>query len=476
MPHRTFLLRRLSAAVISLASGAATAGIVDGQGNAVPNCPLPGLAALCIVDNVAARVDGPVAPSIESVRIGRTAGYGNGGSLSIPAGQSLTLTRSTLAPSLVVGDNFGTSGQLEVIGSLTINEPLNGGGTGGLMIGPFANPGDAPMGLFGAPIAATTAVIRDGGQVTINKPGGANVAAAMWVGYGVGARSTLLLDGGIGAFGSPALGATLSTQGNLSIGREGEGSLTLLRNATVTAGLVFMSAVSPTGASSLEVGALSTLHASRVIAGIGINPATGAIDRSNPHGTATIGVRSTGTLAGDVWLGPGGTLFGSGNVTGGVLNDGGRLLPGNSPGTLNIGGDLIDNGGRIEIEIGAGGVHDRLLVGGRVQLTGTEIFFRFLDGFAPDAGFTLDFIDSAIDDLSVSDLRLRVGGLADGFQFNVAGNPLGQLVFTALNNGVAIPAPGSAALLLAALLGFGLVRLGPARRSWPSRAPVLRAS
>lgn len=69
-----------------------------------------------------------------------------------------------------------------------------------------------------------------------------------------------------------------------------------------------------------------------------------------------------------------GTLRGAGTITGAVENTGGVVEPGESPGTLTLGGSYVQGaGGRLEIEIaGTGaGQFDALAVGGVATLDGT---------------------------------------------------------------------------------------------------------
>ena len=112
---------------------------------------------------------------------------------------------------------------------------------------------------------------------------------------------------GIGNFGSPALGATLTTSGNLSIGRQGTGSVALTRNANLSANQINMSVIDGQGISSLVVGFQSTVNTAVVNAGIGYN-AMGLGDRTvAAHGTAGVVVRdASSTLNSTLLLGTGG--------------------------------------------------------------------------------------------------------------------------------------------------------------------------
>lgn len=467
---RSFLMlpARLAACVAALCAAPVGAGVVTLGPNpqALPGCPTPGLPGLCVVEGAAQVLNG--GGDFAKVRIGRTVGDS---SLRIADGNSLSLTRLNLAtepapiaasPDLVVGDSPGIAAHLAVQsnGRLSITVPDAGNGSGGLFVGFFA----APSGSTGP---STTVSITDGGQVTVSKPGGASgFAAAVGVGYGAGSNSSLLLDGGINGFGNQANRARLDTTGNLSIGREGTGAVNVFRNADLTANVVFMSTLGLQGQSSLSVGVGATLSAAAVYAGIGLGP--GGYDAANPqHGTAVIATRDSGWLQAPVVLGRGGTLMGTGSVGPSVLNLGGTVKPGFSPGTLHIDGSYTDVGGHIQIEIGPNG-SDFIDVAGDLSLHGTSIEFRFIDGFAPDAGFSYDFID-ADGSVDLADLQFSFSGLQPGFQFSVSQpGPDGVLTFVARTAGIPLPEPALPALMAAAALAAAAARrLASTRRTRP---------
>jgi fibronectin-binding autotransporter adhesin len=83
----------------------------------------------------------------------------------------------------------------------------------------------------------------------------------------------------------------------------------------------------------------------------------------------------------------GGTLSGLGSVNGDLVNSGGTVNPGNSPGILTINGNYSQRaGGTLAIEIAgttAGSQYDRLVVTGAAALSGT-LALSFLNGFTPN--------------------------------------------------------------------------------------------
>ncbi len=454
------LLRSLALALACTVPGLAKADIVSLLGGLpLPTCPQPGFSYSCVVEGQAV-VNGVTGAPIEKVRISRIAGYNNRAELQIGTGASLMLNSVVSVvdgyADLVVGDNVGTAGTLIVRdgGQLSISGTSTN--QGGLFIGFFSAPSDAPLGLGGIPVPSTSVVIKDGGYVSVDRPGlGALASASVSVGRGLGSNSSLVMDGGIGNFGSAALGATLNTNfGYVSVGREGTGLVDMPRNATLQSPQTFMSVISPTGQSTLVVGFRSVVTGD-VIAGIGVNPSNLQPDPgSTSFGTAHIVVKTEGRINGIVTLGKGGSLSGTGGV-GTLFNYGGVVKPGNSPGTLTIGaGGFTDVGGQLEIEFGSSG-KDKLVVQGPVSLTGTRIEFRFIEGYAPAAGESFEFLTTDGSVPSLVGLHYSFSGLEPGFQFDVATGAGGQLVFNAINSGVAlVPEPGSVALMLLGLLGL----------------------
>ncbi len=83
-------------------------------------------------------------------------------------------------------------------------------------------------------------------------------------------------------------------------------------------------------------------------------------------------IRLDGQLGSDLYVASGALLQGTGTLGGNLsLASGGRLAPGNSIGTLNVGGNFImDSGSVLEIEVNDSGVSDKLVVGGTAVLGG----------------------------------------------------------------------------------------------------------
>jgi hypothetical protein len=110
---------------------------------------------------------------------------------------------------------------------------------------------------------------------------------------------------------------------------------------------------------------------------------------SIPTGTVTVG-QPTATLVLEA-----GRLQGSGNIAGNVVNDGGIVGPGNSPGVLTIDGAFTQSaGGTLETEIAGASVgtgYDRVAVGGTATLAGTLTIIT-PGSFDPPASSTYDVL------------------------------------------------------------------------------------
>ncbi|MGO1069047.1 autotransporter outer membrane beta-barrel domain-containing protein [Lysobacter sp. CA199] len=99
-----------------------------------------------------------------------------------------------------------------------------------------------------------------------------------------------------------------------------------------------------------------------------------------------------GVFGGGATINAGGTLGGNGRLNGNVLvNYGGRLAPGNSIGSLSVGGDLTFAPGSIyEAEVTPQGASDRVVVGGKATINGGSVVSLGQDsGFQPLTQYTI---------------------------------------------------------------------------------------
>ena len=159
-------------------------------------------------------------------------------------------------------------------------------------------------------------------------------------------------------------------------------------------------------------------------------------------GTGVLTLANNGEVrANQIQIGTPGTLQGHGLVTGNVINKGGTVAPGSSPGTLTIDGDYRQASGVLEIEI-AGlnpGQFDLLDVSGNIDIIGGVIRFIFINGFAPQQNDSISFVKSSGTVDIASSATFEFSGLQSGFQFNVGDTSSSgggrEIVFTAQTNG-----------------------------------------
>ena len=122
---------------------------------------------------------------------------------------------------------------------------------------------------------------------------------------------------------------------------------------------------------------------------------------------------------GSVFVNSGGTLKGTGTVTGSVfISDGGILAPGLSPGCITSGSLNID--GTYEVEIAGVTVcteYDQTDVTGTVEVTGATLDTSILDDFVPNVGNTFVIINNDEADAVTGEFD----GLTNGATFEVDG-------------------------------------------------------
>jgi autotransporter-associated beta strand protein len=371
---------------------------------------------------------------------GFTVNAGGGSVLVTTAGQTLTLATGGVA----------TSGAFTIggAGHTTINSAVTGAGslvktgTGTLTLaGSNTQAGVAVSGgtllvQAGAQLAAATAAVTiTGGTLNLS-----NTAQTL---------ATLLLSGGsltgsaavtLSAAGSDWSGGTLDGTGTLTLGTGGTlaissavthalGARPFVNDGTVnwTGGdLTLGTGGSLTNRGTFNAATAGTL--SLAAAGAALTNEAGAVFNKFGAGTATVAVPVTnrgtvsatgGTLAftdtftnanGNFALANGATLTfasalnvgtgalgGAGTLTAPSVTAGGVVSPGNSPGTLNLSGDLtLLATSTLLFEIGgttAGTNHDVLNVTGTATLGGT-LQLKLINGFVPLASDTFTLLNA----------------------------------------------------------------------------------
>ena len=419
--------------------------------------------ALNILDSSATSGSGLVSP--ESITVGRE--LGSVGTLNVDSGSVRIESNSSAI--LNIGRNGGT-GTVNVTGTGTVDIIDNDTVAGSVSVLNIGR-NDSGIGIFS---------IQDQGAVNVES---ANSDAVVYVGKNTASVGTLTIDGLDASLTINSGSTESSVFSTLQIGRDAgtTGSMTVSggANAQVTGqnGYIFVGAATsnrPNGGN----GALTVTGADSVVSVTG-----GVVIGASPSATGTsdggtVTVTDGGKLtANDVWLGTGGILNGDGGtIDANVHVVGGVLAPGNSPGVMNIIGDLnIMSGSSLEMEIGGylSGEYDVLNVTGNFTIDPTvAIDLKFLD-FTPEVGDSFNIFDlfgidgmvfisdngglpieSRLELLTYNAISSRNDDI--GLSFDIGGN--GGFFLTVESVVSAVPLPPSAILFGTALLGLAGLR------------------
>lgn len=431
----TTAILAVTLAAMGAATGAKAAVMLDtGSPGDASICP-DGLGT-CIIGNDGTRTGTASGANLFNGGVLLGLGASGNGTLNVGAGATVSANPDPSAPGAVIAVGTTSGGT----GTLNVN--------GGTVTAPFVvvtNPSFANT--------TGTMNVTNGGTVNVTNDSSVGGVPAFGIGRSAGSQASVTIDG--------AGSTVIVTQGNVSQGRDGDGTLALTNGGAMSVnGRYFMGAVLPTGTAATTMGSGTSITVTGdTLVGIGLNGSS-LPDATASHGTATltVGAGATFTATGGMYVGAGGTVGGNGTIEGDVFNFGGTLNPGQSPGTLTIDGNLTMEGGLIRIEIAGTGLgqYDVLNVLGMADIDGATVEFVFVDGFAPTTGDSIDFltVEGAIEAEGVT---FAYSGLEPGFVFDI-GQEGGVFSFTAQNNGVTVPEPASVALAALGLLGLGWAR------------------
>jgi fibronectin-binding autotransporter adhesin len=243
------------------------------------------------------------------------------------------------------------------------------------------------------------------------------------------------------------------------------GNNTYTGGTTISAGTLQLGAGGLTGTVAgniLNNGALvinrsNAFSLSGAISGTGrvAHLGTGTTTFTNVHTYSGATIVNAGSLLVDgeltasvVTVKDGATLGGSGSVFGAIVESGGSLSPGNSPGALNFTGDLtLMTGSVTAVEIQSASVFDEIHVGGLLSYGGV-LEITLLGGYAPGLGEEFTLFTSGLHAGAFTSIVFDTAGYEGAVDYST-----GKLTITAV--------PEPAACLLTAM---GLAVLACRRR------------
>ena len=282
-------------------------------------------------------------------------------------------TRPGNVPGTVAGqavfDSLGTAGNAIV----TAQPSTVVGAPGGAI--DFINAGDA----------GSATLIANGGASAVNgghiRFGGGSTGGSARIIVNAGANADFSLNG-FGSYTGTAVGSI-----------EGDGSF-FLGNSLLTVGN--RNTNTTVSGTIADIGGYYTSTGGQLSK---VGSGTLTLDGANTYtGLTTVAQGAlvvNGSIAGSALVKNGATLKGTGTMGSVVVEAGGELSPGLSPGTITVGGLNLMSGSKLKYELGAARDHILVTNNGNVTLGGT-LDLAILTGFDPQPGQTFDLFEGAI--------------------------------------------------------------------------------
>ena len=398
-------------------------------------------------------------------------GLNNIGTLNIgddPDTGPVETTGTVNSHTAIVGNATGSSGTINVNGSgASLNlSGIDSGGDGALL----------QAGRTGTGVVN----VVNGGTITVNAGG---TPTALQGGLLLGGSASDPATSGNGTINVDGTGSSVNLLSGLTtVGRQGTGEMNITNGGTVngTAQSVARIARLAGSAGTVNVtGSSSTWNANDIYIGLDAS-GTGTIN--GPGGNGALNVANGGQVfANDIVNGATGTITGGGGTITANIANSGTIAAGNSPGLMQVFGNVdMLAGSTMEIELGGTvfdtGIpqtdYDRLDVADNALTTGTTegTFFvdsaaifdvSFINGFVATLGDSFDIviadeITGIFGEANFLLPSLTAGLIWDGGVFDVAGRDVLRIFIAEAD--AAVPEPGAALILLAGLGSLLLVR------------------
>lgn len=380
-------------------------------------------------------------------------------------GSTLNLQSNTLTYAGATSCGTSLISALSGSGTLSITgDRINVTGANTSFTGPINVTGNAAIGVGSLGTAAGATTVSGGGKLSVVTQ--QNVTSAE--------PFTL---GGTGYFGA--------AQGYLECAGGGGTTSTL----TLTGGVTLSSDFVYDGDNNTVINEPYTANGHTFVVGSGVSGSlttpqgvvsapeeTIALDGTSST-LVVIGNKQTGVLNGTrdtIAVLNGGLLKGTGTATTVNVNQGGKIAPGNSPGTLTILNELTLSG-TYEAEVLNTGTYDKLVVGQNYTAGSNAVSLYSDSTLSPvlSSGWSVKQGDkfTIIDNKSTTAVSGTFTGLAEGAQLSISGVTFSisyvggdgnDVVLTALNTGNDPSAPNTGALQLvqknpAVVAGLGLL-------------------